>query len=376
MRVVVDALPINNFSGRRVLLGHLRNLAAAGKGRHSFHVLHHAGNRDLRRDFGENIEWVECERVGSGWMGRLLWQRRTMQKQLDAMRADVVISTSGAMVPGVTTPQIVLAQNPWCFFPAFHAGAMDKLKAGLQRHGYRVAQRKAAAVFYLSDYMAEAYRTNAGQPPRHGTTILVGVENGMFMREQRDPAPPFDQRGLEIATVSAMTPHKSVEDVVDALAVLRSRGIGARLSLVGPWSDAAYRASIERRIADKALSTAVSIEGAVSDDGLIESYRRARAFCLLSRCESFGIPSVEAQVFGTPCVVADVCAPPEICGPGGRIVPAGDIVAAADALQVLLTDRAAWSRASEQARANAERFRWTRLSGPMIEFLDAWEKSS
>ena len=374
MRIAVDALPINNFSGRNVLGGHLRNLAAAGAGKHSFHVFHHAGNGDIRRDLGPHVEWRECTDTvtGTHWARRLWWQRRHMQHALDAIGADLLLSTSGALVPGVTTPQLVFAQTPWCFFPQFHAGLADRLKARLQRHGYAKAQRGAAAMLYLSDFMARIYAENAGVGPQQGATVLVGVDDRMFAAAAAAPLPGFAERAPEIVVVSVMTPHKSVEDVIDALALLHSRGVESRLALVGPWSDRAYRASIETRIARLGLTSAVEIAGKVTDDVLMGHYRRARVFCLLSRCESFGIPAVEAQVFGTPCVVANVCAPPEIAGPGGEVVPAGEIALAADALQPLLSDADAWRAASSRALQNAERFRWERLSGPISDFIDRW----
>lgn len=374
MRIAVDALPINNFSGRNVLGGHLRNLAEAGAGKHGFHVFHHAGNGDIRRDLGPHVEWRECTDTftGTHWARRLWWQRRHMQHALDAIGADLLLSTSGALVPGVTTPQLVFAQNPWCFFPQFHAGLADRLKARLQRHGYAKAQRGAAAMLYLSDFMARIYAENAGVGPQQGATVLVGVDDRMFAAAAAAPLPGFAERAPEIVVVSVMTPHKSVEDVIDALALLHSRGVESRLALVGPWSDRAYRASIETRIARLGLTSAVEIAGKVTDDVLMGHYRRARVFCLLSRCESFGIPAVEAQVFGTPCVVANVCAPPEIAGPGGEVVPAGEIALAADALQPLLSDADAWRAASSRALQNAERFRWERLSGPISDFIDRW----
>lgn len=295
-----------------------------------------------------------------------------MQHALDAIGADLLLSTSGALVPGVTTPQLVFAQNPWCFFPQFHVGLADRLKARLQRHGYAKAQRGAAAMLYLSDFMARIYADNAGCAPQQGATVLVGVDDRMFAAADAAPLPGFAERAPEIVLVSVMTPHKSVEDVIDALALLHSRGVESRLALVGPWSDRAYRASIEARIARLGLTSAVEIAGKVTDDVLMDHYRRARVFCLLSRCESFGIPAVEAQVFGTPCVVANVCAPPEIAGPGGVVVPAGEIALAADALQPLLSDAGAWRAASGHALQNAERFRWQRLSGPISDFIDRW----
>jgi glycosyltransferase involved in cell wall biosynthesis len=371
MRVAVNALPINNFSGRRVLLGHLRNLADAGIGRHTFHVLHHAGNRDLCRDLGTNVEWIECSGVGTHWLGRLAWEAVHMRRQLRALQADSLISTSGAMVPFAGVPQWVWAQNPWCFFPEFHFSASDRLKAWMQRSGYRSAQRNAEAVFYLSDFMARCYANNAGGPPRHGATIYVGVDEEVFVAA--DVPLGFDARPLEIVTVSVMTAHKVVEDVIDALALLHQRGTKARLALVGPWSDPGYRQTIEAQAARLGLSAFVEITGAVDQATLMAHYRRARVFCLLSRCESFGIPAVEAQAFGTPSVVANASAAPEVAGPGGRVVAAGDILAAADALGALLVDQQQWESASAAALINVERFRWQRVSQPMIDWIDQHE---
>ena len=117
------------------------------------------------------------------------------------------------------------------------------------------------------------------------------------------------------------------------------------------------------------LTDFVRITGAVSAEDLPTYYRRARVFCLLSRCESFGIPAVEAQMMGTPCVVADACAPPEVAGPGGQIVPLGDTAAAADALQSLLNDADGWKETSDRALANVQRFHWSRVSEPLIRYL-------
>ena len=62
-------------------------------------------------------------------------------------------------------------------------------------------------------------------------------------------------------------------------------------------------------------------------------------FCLLSRCESFGIPAVEAQSFGTPALGTDTCAIPEVGGRGGLYSPVDDVEAAANNLIRVLRDQ-------------------------------------
>ncbi|WP_295455991.1 glycosyltransferase family 4 protein [uncultured Thiodictyon sp.] len=367
MLIAIDALPINNLSGRHVLLGHLTNLTLAHRERHRFIVLHHRENRDLRRDLGHHVQWLECPGVGSDWIGRLLWQSAHLHRLLTDLGADVVISTSGALIPRVRMPQVVLAQNPWCYVPEFHRGLADRIKARLQRVGYRAAQRQARGLFYLSEYVAARYRDDAGCGATDGRVLYVGIDQSTFDAAQ--PHRHFVERELEVVTVSAMTRHKAIEDVVQVLACVNTSGIAARLALVGPWSDVAYRAEIETLISRLGLRGQVTITGQVSAARLHEHYARARVFCLLSRCESFGIPAVEAQCFGTPTIVADVCAPPEVAGPGGRVVAAGAIDETTAVMRELLVDPDLWEAQSRRALSNAERFRWERVSTPLIEFF-------
>lgn len=333
---------------------------------HHFVVLIHSENRDLLRPLGEHVHWQLCPRLTHHWTGRVLWQLFCLEPLLRRLQIDLLISPSGALAPGTRRPQIVFAQNPWCFIRPYHRGLASRIKAALQRRAYRLAQLKAWALFANSHFLADLYRVNAGCP-RQEAILANGIDEAIFAAAQ--PLHSFAQRQPEVITVSVMTPHKAIEEVLAAVALLRDRGVQARLRLVGPWADPAYRRRIERQIRLQQLGPLVVIHDHVSDPELQQLYRQARVFCLLSRCESFGLPAVEAQAFGTPSVVADAAAAPEVAGPGGLVVPPADPEAAAAALQSLLCDPAVWQRASEAAAANAERFRWPRVSQPLTRLL-------
>lgn len=372
MRIAFNALSVNNLSGRHVLLGHMRGIID-NSAVHDRHVLlYHAGNHDLCTSLGDLVDMVECPAYTAHWAGRSIWERFWLPALLKRVGAQLLFSPAGVTAKKVRQPQIALAQNPWCFVSGARSGVAEELKAALQRHAYRHAQRSAALMLFNSEYMSRVYRANAGFGPVDSLILHQGLDEETFAAAREIPG--FDQRRSEILVVSAMGRHKSIEDVVDALALLRGRGIEVRMKLVGPWPDLAYRAQVERRVKEADLAEAVDFIGYVTRDDLHRHYAEARVFCLLSRCESFGIPAVEAEVFGTPAVVADCCAPPEIAGPGGVVVPPGDPVAAADALAMLLTDASAWSRCSERARANAERFHWASCTRPLVDWLHAMTK--
>ena len=89
----------------------------------------------------------------------------------------------------------------------------------------------------------------------------------------------------------------------------------------------------------------------------------------MSRCESFGIPAVEAQAFGTPVVGSSTCAMPEIGGRGGVFCNPNDVEQTAELLGRLLEDGEHWQDMSDRARENAAQFRWERVSRPLLDVL-------
>lgn len=365
MRIAVDALPISNFSGRHVLGGLISQLIAQTRDRHDVVVFRNLQNADLEHRI-RGARFVEAPVDGNAWLGRMRWQTMHMQALIEAQECDVLLSTSGALVPRVRVPQVVLAQNPWCFIPAFHHGPAQRIKALLQRVGYAQAQRNARALCYLSSYIGAEYRRNAGVRCQDERVVYVGLDDERFA----SGCASFEERAPVVLAVSVMARHKAIEEVVDSFAAVLEEAPDAQLRLAGPWSDEGYRTEIEARCDALGIAERVTVTGELTEAALMSEYSTARVFCLLSRCESFGIPAVEAQARGTPTVVADACAPPEVAGPGGYVVPPGDTAAAAAALRELLQDGAAWTRASAAALLNAQRFRWANVARPLIQLFD------
>ena len=151
---------------------------------------------------------------------------------------------------------------------------------------------------------------------------------------------------------------------------MRERNVPARLNLVGPWADPNYERAIRRQIEEAGLAPYVNITGQVSRRELYRHYAEASVFCLLSRCESFGIPALEAQLFGTPGVVSDGCAMPEVCGPGAISVSPDDAARAAEALAAILQDSRTHADLAAAGVDNASRFRWSECSRPLFRIFE------
>jgi glycosyltransferase involved in cell wall biosynthesis len=366
MHLIVNALSVNNVSGRHVLMGHLRQLARHLQFSHQFTILYHHANGDLVENLGEHVAWHRCPEATTRWLPRSLWERRKLPGLIQKLGGDGLFSPAGISYSGVTVPQMIFCQNPSCLVPDIHQGIFEKTKAALQRLAYRKAVQQADWLVYNSEFMRTLYEQNAGRSALRSVVVYQGVNEACF--EKAAELQSICERSKnQILTVSVMGPHKGMEIICDALAILKDRKVDFSWKIIGEWVHEGYRKEILSKIQTLNLQDRVHLEGHVPREVLDRAYAESRVFCLMSKCESFGIPAVEAQSFGTPVVTSQGCAMPEVDGEGGLYPPRGDAEATADALETLLTNSVVWTDLSSKAHLNSERFRWETCSLPLVE---------
>jgi glycosyltransferase involved in cell wall biosynthesis len=225
-------------------------------------------------------------------------------------------------------------------------------------------------MFYISDYLRGLYENLSPRRLPQSEVAHVGLDDETHLAAAR-LKDSIEREPLSILSVSAMAPWKGIETLIQAVAIVRNQGLAARLTLVGPWPDSQYENSIRRQVADCGLQSDVTITGQVTKDELHRHYAQSRVFCLMSYCESFGIPAAEALAFGTPVVASAGCAIPEVCAGAGLFGPAGDATWTAKALVTMLSDDTAWTTASMNARRNAARLRWETTALPLLRIFSA-----
>jgi glycosyltransferase involved in cell wall biosynthesis len=365
-KLLVNALSVTNPSGLHVLLGHMNQVADALKDRVRLVVLCRADMEALRAGLGDRADWEFASAATRGWLRRAIWERAHLARLARKHAACAYFTPSGIAAQGVDVPQIVFCQNPWALVPAARR-RRDFFKAWLQRRAYRRAMRVAEVMAFNSRYMQAAYRENAGFDEKRGLVVYQAADDATRARAAAAESVP--RQAGQILCVSVMGPHKNAEALVRALREVRAAQPDARLVLAGSWPDAAYERRIRALVDSLGLRAAVEFAGFVARERLDRLYAESRVFCLMSRCESFGIPAIEAQLFGTPVVSSTVGAVPEICGAGGLFRDPDDISGIAAALRTLLADESEWRRLSAAARANAERFSWAECSRPLVDLV-------
>lgn len=108
-----------------------------------------------------------------------------------------------------------------------------------------------------------------------------------------------------ILAVSSIDPRKNFNRVIKAFEKLDT---DYKLYFVG----AKMKSFSDIKITKKSLHKNVFFTGYLNDNDLINLYNRASIFIYASLFEGFGMPPLEAQACGCPCIVSDKSSLPEI----------------------------------------------------------------
>jgi len=207
-----------------------------------------------------------------------------------------------------------------------------------------------AAEIAVSDFM----RSQQARRP-HGRrliTIFNGVDTDAFQPVKMSES----QAPMRIAAAGRLVAGKGFEDLIDAMAILRSSTIEpSTLSIAG---DGPLRRDLVARSRAAGLAETVAFRGTILD--MVGFWTSHDVACVPSApewMESFGLTAAEAQACGLPTVVTDSGALVDIVADGetGFVVPAGNAAHLAAALRRYVEHADLRKQHGEAARARALR---------------------
>lgn len=196
-------------------------------------------------------------------------------------------------------------------------------------------------------------------------SVLLGGATDAFDNEIGTPAaphPPF------ILSTSAISPHKNFDRLITAFATAVGRfGIPHNLVIVGRAYYRSYAEELGELASQLGVAERVVFRGFVPTEELNRLYHTACAFVLLSSCESFGFPALEAMAFGTPVIVSDRSSLPEVVGNGGLSVDPNDTDKVAEALSRVVLDEELRKELIRRARNRSQNFSWDTAALQLIQ---------
>lgn len=212
-----------------------------------------------------------------------------------------------------------------------HGGVLhfpsDKASGRLFHRLERMLMAKTSAIIFESAYAQKTYAALIGEPTCRSTVIHNGLRP-----EELVPVPPQPD-AADFVFVGELRDLKGIFPLVDALAgVTRPDGTPANLVMAGDGPD---RTALETRIADRNLSTRVTLVGSRPAR---EVFAMGRVAVVPSLAESLPYVVMEAAAAQLPVISTRVGGISEIFGPtADRLIAPGDAAALASEMTRALT---------------------------------------
>ena len=222
---------------------------------------------------------------------------------------------------------------------------------GELRNTAAVRRELAAAEFILATGTSIVTRVTGPEAECEEVVPMSSVfRNPPASRLRTAPSGPAE--GLFVGRVE---PGKGVVELLDALVLLRDRGMRLAFTFVGACPD-----WFSQAVEERGLHGRVTVAGLVGGEAELEKYyQKADFLCLPTHSEGFPRVLYEAMAYGVPCITTMVGGIPSRMRDGVNClaVKVGDAVSIAGAMERLLKEPGLIERLSASSRSTFEELR-------------------
>lgn len=230
-----------------------------------------------------------------------------------------------------------------------------KLKQRVYQWVNFIAARKSAAIITPSEFVKDDVARHLHANSRK---ITVTYEAGESIEVVPEPMDEFVNKQF-IMYVGRPQPHKNLERLIDAFAILKQTHPELHLVLVGK-TDVLFRRH-EKDTAHKGIPD-VHFTGFVSEGQLRWLYEHCAAYVFPSLSEGFGLPALEAMAHGAPVASSKATCLPEIYGDAAHYFDPTDVEEMAKAIGDLLDKPKLRDALIAAGRGQVKKYSWRRMA--------------
>ncbi len=182
-------------------------------------------------------------------------------------------------------------------------GSLQRWEHTRRRNLKEIWERACITILQGHPYVIHATSPEEGQAAQKqipGVNV-VEIPNGVDIPKTLPERSWKPEGRTRILYLGRLDPIKGIENLIDAVALCKTPHLDVALYGSG---DAAYTASIEKRIADKGLSSIVRLAGFAEGSAKSKAFENADICVLPSFSENFGMTVVESLSHGVPVIAS------------------------------------------------------------------------
>ena len=226
-------------------------------------------------------------------------------------------------------------------------------------------------VLTVSDGAAEVLRSYGYKKEitviRNGTDLVYPANAAELAAQVEEKHALAGQKNVFLS-VGRIVENKRLDLVLDALKIVKDRGVDFRFLVVG---DGSYKEKLENKAKDLALADRVIFTGKVMDRALLSGYYlRSDLFMFPSTFDTASLAPIEAAALKLPSLMTRGCSTAEIVTENRNGFLAGDTAESwADEICRIVTDENLLTQAKENCYREVYRT-WDDVCGEVYDFYE------
>ena len=355
LRIAIDARKLHDYGIGTYVRNLVRQYARAG-GPDTYVLLCRPADAEFVRSLGPRFEAL-ITRAGNYSIS----EQMSVPRALWSARVDLFHAPHYVVSPFTPCPVVVTIHD--CIhlrFPQYLPNRGAHLYA---RAFMALAARRARRVLTVSQASKDDILHYLGLPASKVEVIYNALDERLASAPTDDDIARVRGRFLLTSPYVLYTgnikPHKNVDRLIEAFAILRRRGSGdLKLLIIG--DEISKYPNLRRLVHRFQLHQHVRFLGFVPDATLAVLYRLTSVFVFPSLYEGFGLPPLEAMASGVPVVTSNVSSLPEVVGDAALLIDPMDAGAIADAMGRVLSDADLRAELIRRGHERVKTFSWER----------------
>ncbi len=326
-----------------------------------------AKRSSLPNPLGPRFRWSPA-RISPKWFARL-WHRLNLYIPVEVFvgQVDIFHATDFVLPPTLPHTHTLLTVHDLSFVRVPES-ASPRLKAYLETVVPRSVKR---ADYVLADSLAtkldliDLY----GIQPERVVVLLSGVDP--IFRPIHSAKFISTQKKYQIGecpyifAVGTVQPRKNYARLIEALSILRSRGLEIDLVIAGGkgWLEDPIYAALDQF----SMRPYVHFIGFATDDDLPILYSHALCSVFPSLYEGFGLPILEAMACDTPVITSNLSSMPEVAGDAAVLINPYDVEDIAKGIQSVVEDSNLRQSLVQKGRERVKLFTWEKSAQQLLQ---------
>ena len=377
----VDASRNRSGGAREHLIGILENLDPAAEGIAQVHVWAYQALLDVLPQQPWLIKHA-VPALENGLISQLWWQALTLSSELKKYGCQILF-TSDASSLCCFSPSVVLSQDLLSYEPgvmASFAWGRARLRLLAIRYLQNAAFRRASGVIFLTQYAASLIQSICGHLRNmkvipHGVNPRFFEKSQVIATEKRVFSAGAMSEPIRCLYISNAALYKYQWVVIEAIGLLRQKGIAIELDLVGGGSGPAQDIIKAQIALTDPQGQFVRQHPFVPHSALLGHLSSADVFIFASGCEAFGITFLEAMAIGLPIASSNRSSIPETLQDGGLYFDPENPGEIAASVEKIIRDPVLRGQLAHRASQLAKQYSWERCSKETWGFIvDTYKK--